>query len=224
MHISVIIPTLNEGKNIRTLLVYLKELDNTLELIVCDGGSVDNTVEQTKSYAKAIKAPSGRGAQMNAGAQAASGDILWFLHADCYPHPKSICAMEKVLENPQIVGGAFEYNLNDPKLYFRVVEFLSNQKNHILKLFYGDMGIFVRRKIFFEMNGYAEIPLMEDMDFCKRLKKQGRIVILPYRINTSARRWHEEGIFMNAVRNWLLQIAWAFGASPKTLSRFYKFK
>jgi rSAM/selenodomain-associated transferase 2 len=215
---------LNEGKNIRPLLVYLKELDDTVELIVSDGGSVDNTVEQAKSYAKLIQAPRGRGAQMNAGAKAASGDILWFLHADCSPHPKSIGAMKKALINPQIVGGAFEYNLNDPSLYFRIVEFLSNQKNHLLKLFYGDMGIFVRREIFFGMNGYAEIPFMEDMDFCKRLKKQGKTVILPYRINTSARRWHDEGLCMNAVRNWLLQIAWALGTSPKTLSRFYKFK
>lgn len=224
MNISVIIPTLNEGKNIGPLLRYLKELDDNLELIVSDCGSHDNTIEEAESYAKTIRASKGRGAQMNAGAKIASGDVLWFLHADCYPHPESISTIKKALVDPQIVGGAFEYSLDDPRLYFRVIEFLSNRKNHLLHLFYGDMGIFVRRNMFFNMGGYAEIPLMEDMDFCKRLKKEGNIVILPKRIPTSTQRWAEEGIVKNIVRNWLLQIAWTCGVSPETLSKFYQFK
>ena len=86
------------------------------------------------------------------------------------------------------------------------------------------MGIFVRRETFFKINGYKEIPLMEDMEFCKRLKNEGEIVILPQRINTSVRRWKEEGIIKNFTRNWLLQILWSLKVSPKTLSKFYKFE
>lgn len=224
MNLSVILPTRNEGKNIRSLLRYLKELDDNLELIVADGGSHDNTIEEAKSYAKTIRAPRGRGAQMNAGVKISAGDVLWFLHADCRPHLESIRTIEKTLSDLEIVGGAFDYSLDGSQLYYRIVEFFSNRKNHLLRLFYGDMGIFVRRNIFFSMGGYAEIPLMEDMDFCKRLKKKGKIVILPQRIMTSTRRWTEEGAFKNVVRNWVLQIAWTCGASPETLSKFYQFK
>ena len=224
MNLSVIIPTLNEGKNIGPLLHYLQELDDHVELIVSDCGSHDNTREEAEPYAKIIRAPRGRGAQMNSGAQIASGDILWFLHADCSPHEESISAIEKTFVDPKIVGGAFEYSLDDPRWYFRAIEFFSNRKNQLLHVFYGDMGIFVRRNIFFHMGGYAEIPLMEDMDFCTRLKKEGHIVILPQRITTSTRRWAEEGAIKNVVRNWILQVAWTYGVSPETLSRFYQFK
>ena len=93
-----------------------------------------------------------------------------------------------------------------------------------LKWLFGDMGIFVLRDIFEQMGGYQDIPLMEDMDFGKRLKQYGNVVILPLRMNTSARRWIEEGYILNAIRSWALQSAWALGAAPNTLARFYRFK
>jgi GT2 family glycosyltransferase len=161
---------------------------------------------------------------MNAGAGVARGEVLWFLHADCHPHVDSIREMENVLSNPAVVGGGFEYDLNHPGLIFRLTEFFSNRKNRLLRLLYGDMGIFVRRRTFEKMGGFREIPLMEDMDFCRRLKSHGKIAIIRKRINTSAKRWIEEGIIKNLVRNWLLQIAWLFGASPDLLSKYYKFR
>ncbi len=222
--ISVIIPTLNEEENIGSLLHYLHQLDSTLEIIVADANSADDTVKIAKKYANVIQAPRGRGAQMNAGAKLAAGDILWFLHADVTPHPHSINAVKKLFLNERIVGGAFEYNLDEVGWFFRTVEVMSNLKNHLLNTFYGDMGIFVRRNVFQKIGGYKEIPLMEDMDFCSRLKKEGDVIILPYRINTSARRWIEEGKAKNLFRNWLLQIGYKLGFSPDTLAQWYEFK
>ncbi len=222
--ISIIIPTLNEAANIKSLLKYLHTLDSSLEIVVADGSSTDNTRQMARQLARVIEAPRGRGAQMNAGAHAATGDVLWFIHADCKPHTDSVQAMRTALIKPDIVGGAFEYNLDHPHSYFRTVEWWSNHKNQRLRTFYGDMGIFTRADVFEQINGYAEIPLMEDMDFCRRLKNEGEIIILPQRIMTSARRWIDEGIVKNLVRNWLLQLAWMMGASPETLAKWYQFK
>ncbi len=222
--ISVIIPTLNEEENIQSLLKYLKQLDNRLQLIVVDANSEDNTVAATQKLSQVVRSSRGRGVQMNKGANIAKGDILWFLHADCRPHPDSIQAMKRAFADENIVGGGFEYNLNHPGFRFRLVEFLSNRKNRMLQWLFGDMGIFIRREIFEQMGGYQEIPLMEDMDFSKRLKKHGKIAILPQRMNTSARRWIEEGYIFNSIRSWALQSAWTLGVSPYTLKKWYRFK
>lgn len=222
--ISVIIPTLNEADQIQSLLSYLSRLDEGLEIIVADGGSSDDTVLKARQVATVIQSPKGRGVQMNAGARIASGNILWFLHADCRPHPDSISKMRQALMNPTTIGGGYEYNLDRNGLHFWLAVTLSNFKNHLFKLLFGDMGIFVRRNVFQQIGGYPEIPIMEDMEFCKRLKKAGKIVILPQRIETSARRWLEEGFVKNSLRSWILQSAWALGVSPRSLAKWYRFK
>lgn len=221
--ISIIIPALNEADTIGKLLSHLKRNHSKCEIIVADGGSRDGTVQRVRNGAKLIECPSGRAVQMNRGAEAASGEIFWFLHADSFPHPHSVRAIRESLKNPETVGGAFEYNLDQEGFIYRLSEILSNRKNHILKLFFGDMGIFVRRETFEKINGFAEIPLMEDLDFCVRLKKQGKIKIIPLRITTSARRWEAEGPWKNIFRNWFLQIAWALGTSPEKLKNWYQF-
>jgi rSAM/selenodomain-associated transferase 2 len=224
MLISVIIPTLNEEEHIRDLLVYLKKLDKDLELIIADAGSTDQTVEQAWSLARVVESALGRGVQMNRGAAVAQGQVLWFLHADCRPHAYSVQLIGEALSDPEVVGGGFEYALDHPGFRFRLIEFLSNRKNRRLGWLFGDMGIFVRRDIFEEMHGYKDIPLMEDMDFSKRLKLLGKVVILPQRIMTSSRRWLEEGYLFNSLRSWALQSAWVLGASPQTLAKWYRFK
>lgn len=224
MTVSVIIPTLNEATTLPGLLEYLSRLNSDMEIIVADGGSEDSTIGIAQSIAKVVNSPRGRGAQMNAGANVAIGDILWFIHADCTPHPKSYNALIKTMCDSKVVGGGFEYSLNHPAFRFRITETWSNTKNRWFKMLYGDMGIFVRRNIFEGMGGYKEIPLMEDMDFSRRLKKEGRVVVLPYRMETSARRWIEEGYWKCNFRSTVLQSAWNMGVSPKILSRWYKFK
>jgi rSAM/selenodomain-associated transferase 2 len=222
--ISVIIPTRNEAENIESLLRYLQQQDRNIEIIVVDAASTDTTAEIAKRRSKVIQSGKGRGMQMNAGAKAASGEVFWFIHADCYPPPGAVDEINRALNDPSIVGGGFEYALNHPAFRFRVVEFLSNGKNRLLKWLFGDMGIFVRREIFEKMGGYAEIPLMEDMDFSQRLKKYGKIVIFHQRMQTSARRWIEDGFILNSLRSWTLQGAWSLGATPDLLAKFYRFK
>jgi rSAM/selenodomain-associated transferase 2 len=219
----VIVPTLNEEEEIASFLECVSGLEPDLQIIVADGGSSDGTVDIAAALVRVMNAPRGRGAQMNAGASEATGDVLWFLHADTRPHAESLGAMRGALEDPEVVGGAFEYNLDHPGRFFRITENVSNRKNQVCRLFFGDMGIFVRRTTFERMGGFREFPLMEDMDLCKRLKEQGSIEIIPLRINTSVRRWLDEGILKNLVRNWILQLLWNLGVSPHTLARWYSF-
>ena len=222
--ISIIIPTLNEAQLIEKLLRDLKEFAPETELIVADGHSSDRTFEIASPLARTVLSPRGRGAQMNAGARRTTGQVLWFLHADCRPHPDSLTAIQAVMADESIVGGGFQYNLDSPGIHYRLAERMSNLKNRMLKLLYGDMGIFVRADVFWEMDGFKEVPLMEDMDFSRRLKRMGKTTILPLTMRTSARRWRREGWLKNIVRNWLLQIAWTAGVSPNILAKWYRFK
>ncbi|RMG63675.1 MAG: glycosyltransferase [Calditrichaeota bacterium] len=221
--ISVIIPTLDEEEKIRYLLAQLCELEPGLEIIVADGGSTDRTVQQARDRAYVVVCERGRARQMNSGARLARGEVLWFLHADSVPHPDSLKAIRRAVLEDGVVGGAFEYAMDGNRVVYRVSEFFSNRKNRLFKLFYGDMGIFVRRDVFWQLGGFAEMPLMEDLDFCLRLRQAGPVCILPQRIMTSSRRWEIEGPVRTIVRNWLLQIAWKLGASPETLARWYHF-
>ncbi|UCE04656.1 MAG: hypothetical protein JSW07_13640 [bacterium] len=137
---------------------------------------------------------------MNVGAKVATGDVFWFIYADCRPHSDSIDAMRKALMNENIVSDAFMYRLNHPGFKYRLAQTLSNYKNRLLHLLFGNMGICVRRNIFQKMGGYKEIPLMEDMDFCKRFKQYDKIVTLPQKMTSYARRWIEEGYVLNSLR------------------------
>jgi rSAM/selenodomain-associated transferase 2 len=219
--ISIIVPALNEAQYIENICQRIHKIGNYRELLVVDGGSHDKTRQFAAHYATVLLSPQGRAIQMNTGAHLAKGDILWFLHADCLPHLNSIAAISNAIVNSKIVGGAFSYNLDADGYIYRLAEGLSNYKNQVFNLFYGDMGIFIRKKIFDEMGGYHEIPLMEDIDLCLRLRKIGKTIILPQRIITSARRWKRDGALKNIFRNWILQLGWKLGISPHYLVKFY---
>lgn len=221
--VSIIIPTLNEQHTIRDLLTYLHSWNESPQIIVVDGGSSDRTVEEAQLMATVLDSPPGRAVQMNRGAEQAHGDILWFLHADTRPHPRSIEAIKHSLHTPNVIGGAFEWDLDAHGWIYRASVWMSNRKNRLLDTFYGDMGIFIRASVFCEIGCYRDIPLMEDMQLCRDMKATGDIVILPQRILTSSRRWHDEGAAYNLVRNWMLQLAWRLGVSPHTLATWYKF-
>jgi rSAM/selenodomain-associated transferase 2 len=212
---------LNEAGFIEKTCQHLMDMSTTAELIIVDGGSTDDTVTLGSHYGKVITSPRGRAIQMNSGARHATGEVYWFLHADCLPHPESVKKIQETVEADQVIAGAFEYRLDAEGSLYRISEYLSNRKNRILKLIYGDMGIFVKAPVFSQMGGFREIPIMEDIDFCKRIKPFGKIVILPYPMMTSARRWKQEGPVRNFLRNWMLQLGWAIGVSPKYLAKWY---
>jgi rSAM/selenodomain-associated transferase 2 len=221
--ISVIIITLNEEELIEGLMLLLRGISDT-EIIVSDGGSIDRTCRVAGKYTdKIIRGDKGRGRQLNAGAALATGDVLWFLHADSAPPDNFKHHILKTLEKSDVAGGAFtleiDSNLSSLKFISRVVELRSK----ISGIPYGDQGIFVKRDVFEKINGFQDIPLMEDIEFGRRLKKEGRIEILKPRIKTCARAWERYGVLRTTLRNWAYVTLFLMGYSPyKLYERYYR--
>ena len=219
--ISIIIPVLNEASTIAQVISSARNAEN-VEIIVADGGSSDGTVEIATSLAdRVISTTPGRATQMNAGAAASTGDILLFLHADTHlPHGYDTSARQ-ALANQSIVGGAFELKIDAPLLSLRLVETGVNCRAHFLQMPYGDQAIFLKTVTFNQMGGFPHLPVMEDFEFVRRLKKQGRIEIVPQAVLTSARRWVQVGVFRTTLINQIIIIAYFLGVSPDRLAFWY---
>ncbi len=223
MKISIIVPTLNESLLIERLFSNLNKcIDSQTEIIVVDGGSFDNTVEiASRHTSKVFVTEQGRASQMNYGAALAKGEILLFLHADSILTPDAFKQLKELLIEPACVGGAFSLQIDSQRLLLKVISNVVNLRSRFLGLVYGDQGIFVRRKQFEELKGFLNIPIMEDLEFYKRLKALGKTVLLNGRILTSSRRWEREGILYTTLRNWVLLIMYYLGISTKRLERLY---
>jgi rSAM/selenodomain-associated transferase 2 len=218
--ISVIIPTLNEAGNILQTIESVRQQDGGAEIIVADGGSVDGTPEIVRPDARVIPSRRGRAVQMNAGARCAAGDVLLFLHGDSRLAPGAVAKMRQTLDNPLIAGGSFTLVFDVDNFWLRFYAFCSTID--CLCFRYGDQGIFVRRVIFEQMQGYAEVPLMEDIDLMRRLPRYGRrVLIRDYPVTTSARRFVEHGIVRQEALNVALVAAWFLGITPQTLAQWY---
>lgn len=220
--VSVIMPVLNEEGIIEDTIRSLN--DPRLELIVVDGGSRDKTTSIVSRY-KVRLIPSsipGRGRQMNHGARCATKDILLFLHADAKITEKGIDAMLKAMEDPFIIGGAFRLAIDSRSPCLSFVAIWANMRSIIFGLPYGDQGIFVRRSAFEEIGGYQDVPIMEDLEFIRRLKRRGKISILGESVSVSSRRWDKEGPIYATLRNLILAGLFLLGVSPKRLYRWYK--
>jgi hypothetical protein len=159
---------------------------------------------------------------MNAGAAVATGDVLWFLHADCWPPERSADLICGALSDPAVIGGGFRWGLLPSKWYYELCTWAAHVKNKLRRNLFGDMGIFVRRNIFEELGGYAEIPLMEEVDFNRRLKRRGKTVILDEVLRSSDRRLIREGWLWAFIKNDIIKIAYRLGASSHSLKRFYE--
>jgi rSAM/selenodomain-associated transferase 2 len=218
--ISVIIPTLNEAENILRTIESVRQQDREAEIIVTDGGSVDGTSEIARLHAQVIDAPRGRARQMNAGAQIATGDVLLFLHGDSRLAPGALAQLKDSLLDPRVAGGTFTLIFDDAHPLLRFNAWCSNINWLIFR--YGDEGIFVRRSIFDALGGYADLPLMEDIDLVRRLSRHGRrVLIRHYPVTTAARRFMERGVARQELLNALLVAAWLAGVKPQTLARWY---
>ncbi len=222
MRISVIIPALNEARGILSCLRSVTNQPGEFELIVVDGGSVDGTAEAVKPHARLIRSKRGRAVQMNVGARYSTGEILLFLHGDSHLPPRAFSLVERALADPRVVGGTFGLRFDSEKLLLRFIAFFSRFRFGYFH--YGDQGIFVKRRVFEQLNGFAEISFMEDVDFLKRLRRIGRVTLLDQPITTSARRFQERGIIHQQLMNIILVVFYLLGAKPENLKKWYERK
>lgn len=219
MKTSVIIPALNEENNILRTLLSIKKQQGDFEIIVVDGGSTDQTAEIARPHASVISSERGRAVQMNAGARLASGEILLFLHADSILHCDAFDHLSRVLKDPEIIGGTFTLRFDSDKLLLRFYTFFTRFKFRYFH--YGDQGIFVRRSTFEQFGGFKEIPIMEDIDFIRRMHKRGRVALIRLPVTTSARRFLKRGLLRQQLLNTILVSLYVLGVKPETLSRWY---
>ena len=218
--LSIIIPALNEEENITACLASTRNGPN-VERIVVDGGSRDQTSEIARFCgAKVLRGPTGRARQMNSGAKSATGDLLLFLHADTRLPAGFADTVRYTLTLPGIAAGAFEFHLDATSPGLRFIERAANWRSRLLQLPYGDQAIFVRSALFRELGGYQDLPIMEDFEFIRRLKKKGRIFTAPYAAITSARRWEKLGTWKATLMNYVIVIAYYLGISPARIHRY----
>ena len=223
MHFSIIMPVLNEEAVLEQQLTHLvqQSAHYDCELLIVDGGSSDRTVEIAQLYGKVISSPRGRAIQMNAGAAVASGEVLIFLHADTRLPDDAFGAIEHALITPRVVGGAFRLCFNCNRWPYRFVAFSANLRSRIRKIFTGDQAYFVRSSSFNAIGGFSDQPLMEDLEIITRLRKIGKVVLLPQYVTTSARRHEKIGLMRSVLFMWYLRTLYKFGTSPAELQRKY---
>lgn len=230
--ISVIIPTLNEERTIAATLAHTASLGFD-EIIVVDGGSLDQTPVLVESYRRSpqapaqspvrlVTAPPGRARQMNEGAKASGGEILLFLHADTQLPRDATTVINKALADQRMVGGRFDVRFDRPSMWGTIISSMMNWRSRLSGLATGDQALFVRRPIFEQMGGFADMPLMEDLEFSGRLKRAGTTAALTATVTTSFRRWEQHGPLRTILLMWTLRFLYWIGISPSHLAKWYK--
>ena len=220
-HISIIIPTLNEADNIEKTLTIISPSNNR-EIILVDGGSHDSTLSLAKSLgARVISSSPPKARQMNRGAALATGDVLLFLHADTLLPKKFDEHILESLNRPGTVAGAFELSIDSSTPALKLIERLANWRSRRLRLPYGDQAIFVQSKLFRQVGGFPHIPIMEDFELIRSLRKKGEIITLPVSVSTSPRRWEKLGILKTTLINQLIIVAYFTGIAPDVIARWY---
>lgn len=222
--LSVVIPTLNEAGQIAETLSALARSSN-VEIIVVDGGSTDATVAVARAAGvRVLEARPPRSIQMNAGAAAAGGDLLLFLHADTRLPAGFEAQVRQTLARPRVAAGAFRLKIDGNQRGLRTIEAVANWRSRVLQMPYGDQALFLRSYTFWELGAFPPIPIMEDFELVRRLKRRGRIALAPGCASTSGRRW----LRLGAVKTWLINQcvigAYCAGVSPQRLAIWYRGK
>ena len=223
-NISIIVPVYNE-LNINSHLQTLPLEDPLVEVIVSDGHPEATTLACIAKHLSVgrVHSTPGRGNGLVDGAAAASGKILLFLHGDTKLPIGAVDMIADTLRDPNIVGGAFDLGIDAPEFKYRIIEKISSWRSRLTRIPYGDQAIFIRKETYDRVGGYKRIPLLEEVDLMRRLKKQGfKIKIIPAKVRTSARRWQRLGVVGTTVRNWYIITLYYLGASPHTLAEMYK--
>ena len=217
--ITVVIPALNEEQVIGRS-VHSAVSAGATEVIVSDGGSRDHTIERaTEAGASAVvRSLPGRGVQMNSAAHLATGQFILFLHAD-NELPKQ--GLQQICVHEKAAWGAFQQQIDSRRKVYRLIEWGNDLRIRWRKVPFGDQGMFVRRSLFEELGGFAEIPLMEDVELSHRLRNIQAPVLLQGPLQISARRWEEKGVLRQTLTNWMIQLAYYSGISAEQLAHKY---
>ncbi|MGA1622353.1 MAG: TIGR04283 family arsenosugar biosynthesis glycosyltransferase [Synechocystis sp.] len=220
--LSIIIPVLNEAAIARESLGRLPYGDG-MEVLIIDGGSQDKTIDICRQFTvQVFRSPrGGRAQQMNFGAQQATGDILLFLHLDSWLPPDFFAQITQTLTAPSVIAGAFQLTIALPGWPYRWLEKTILWRSHLGQLPYGDQGLFLYRKHFQHLGGFADLPLMEDYELVQRLKPLGRVAIARASVITSGRRWQKLGLLQTTLINQAIVLGYHLGISPHTLARWY---
>jgi len=222
MQVSIIVPVLNEAPLIRPFLQHLRERAAGAEVIVADGGSTDGTAKLAAGLShRVVHGEPGRAAQMNAGALVARGEVLWFLHADVKVPLQCVTEIERVMSNPRVVGGFFRVRLPTGFIY-RLTDSFAHYAGILLQMRCGDHGIFCRRSAFVDVGGFPRVPLMEDVEFFRRLRRCGRVVCSEKRILVSPRRYEAIGRARLTFAYGFIATLYLFGVPLSALARIYQ--
>lgn len=218
--ISVVIPAINEEASLAQS-IQSAQIAGAGEITVVDGGSTDSTlrVAQQAGATKVVSSDPGRGIQLNAGAAVTERSIVLFLHAD---NRLTENCLSQIAELDHVTWGAFRQQIDSHRLVFRAIEFGNWARARYRHVPFGDQAIFVRRDLFDQDGGFADVPLMEDVDLSKRLRRVSKPAILDGPVIISARRWEAFGVVRQTLRNWSIQWAYARGASPEELAKRYR--
>ncbi|MGI9472443.1 MAG: TIGR04283 family arsenosugar biosynthesis glycosyltransferase [Rubripirellula sp.] len=218
--VSVVIPAINEQDAIERSIKSAFDAGAT-DVIVSDGGSTDRTRDLAMELGvpKVVRSLPGRGIQMNSGALLAERSFILFLHADNILGDR---CLEQICQHPDVIWGAFHQRIDSQRFLYRTIEIGNACRVRWRRMAFGDQAIYVRSDQFKQMGGFAEIPLMEDVDLSKRLRKIGRPRLLDGPVTINARRWEDNGILRQTLRNWSIQLAYFSGASPERLKRRYR--
>ena len=220
--ISIIVPVLNEARLLRPFLSHLRERAPGAEIIVADGGSSDGTADTAQGFCdRLVVSEPSRATQMNAGAHVARGDILWFLHADAEVPWGCLSEIERITADSGVVGGFFRIRL-PPAHVYRLTDSFAHYAGILLRMRCGDHGIFCRRTAFLDIGGFPEVPLMEDVEFFRKLQRVGGVMFSNKRIMASPRRYEIIGRLRLTIAYGFIATLYNFGVPPPKLASIYK--
>jgi rSAM/selenodomain-associated transferase 2 len=224
MQVSIIVPVFNEAPLIQPFLSNLRERTRGAEIIVVDGASTDGTHRLAQGFCDQVirSGERSRAKQMNVGADAAGGDILWFLHADAEVPLESLNEIGRIMRNPEVCGGFFRIRLPAAPAVYRLTDGFAHYAGILLRMRCGDHGMFCRRTAFVEAGGFPDVPLMEDVEFFRQLRRCGRVVHSKRRIAASARRYEAVGPLRLTVAYGLIATLYVFGVHLAALNQIYQ--